>query len=97
MFKLFKYFWMIAQFKQVSQAYKESEGKDKPKYLTRRFLGAAVLAAGVGLLKLWDITIPESELNQIADYLTMVLGGGYGLTQLVVGIWKREKKKRNVA
>ncbi len=93
MLKLFKYFWLIGTLRQVAGVYRKEKGKPKPIFLSRRMIGAIFIAGSVMLARLADVEIGAKEVTQLSDYAFELIGGGYGLVMLMVGIWKREKSK----
>lgn len=92
MLKLLKYWWMVGTFRQVAEVYREEQGKNKPLFISRRFMGVVCVAIALALAKFQVAEVSEQEANLVADYLIEIIAGIYGLIQLVVGIWKREKK-----
>jgi hypothetical protein len=71
---MFKYLKLLAQWKDVSKAYKEENGKDKPWYVSRRFFGVVVVFIGGALYTFFNITIDANTVTILADNVT-TLGG----------------------
>lgn len=96
MFKIFKYLKLIGLFKNCDKAYKGHTGKDRPAYLSRRFVGAVVLLVGTALSVYFGVEIDKELLGMITDNIGKIVGAGiilYGGVMEIVGIVKRERKK----
>ena len=96
MLKMFKYLKLIGLFKNSKKAYKEHTGRDRPAYLSRRFVGAVVLLVGTALSIYVGVEIDKEFLNMVADNIEKVVAAGiilYGAVMEIVGIVKRERKK----
>lgn len=94
MFKLFKYLKLIGLFKDCGKAYKGHTGKDRPAYLSRRFVGAVVLFAGTALSIYFGVKIDTEILTNITDNLDKIIPPIiilYGAVMEIVGILKRKK------
>lgn len=94
--KLIKYLKLFGLLKNVNKAYQEEKGKNRPAYLSRRFIGAVILLGGAVLSLKFGIKIDETVLTQITDNLDKAISAGivlYGLIMGIVGIIKREKKE----
>ena len=95
MFKIFKYLKLIGLFKNCNKAYKEHTGKDRPPYLSRRFVGAMVLLGGTALSIYFGVEINKELLNMIIDNIEKIIGASvilYGVVMEIVGIVKRERR-----
>jgi len=93
--KLIAYLKLFGMFKNINQVYREETGKDRPPYLSRRFIGMVILLAGAVLSLHFGTQIDQNILEQIIDNLDKVISAGmviYGLVMGIVGILKREKK-----
>jgi len=96
MFKIFKYLKLIGLFKNCDKAYKEHTGKDKPAWLSRRFIGAVVILIGAGLSIHFGVKIDSEILSTVTDSADKIIAAGiilYGAIMEIVGIVKRERKK----
>ena len=94
MFKFFKYILLILEFKNVAQAYAEETGKEKPFWLSRRFIGAVITACGAAATVYFGITVPQDTLSEIATTIETILSAAvtlYGLALTVVGLIKKRK------
>ena len=92
--KILKYLKLFGLFKNVQGAYKEEKGKDRPSFLSRRFIGAVVVLIGALLSLHFGVKIDENILNNITDNTEKVVSAGillYGLIMEIVGIVKRQK------
>jgi hypothetical protein len=67
---MFKYLKLIAQWKDVSKAYKEENGIDKPWYVSRRFFGTVVTFIGGALYAFFNVTIDADTVTILADNVT---------------------------
>lgn len=96
MFKLMKFIPLVALGKDVSVSYKEETGKDRPPYLSRRFMGAAI-ALGSGFMAIqYGVKLDAEMLSSITDSLDKMLTAGialYGAVITIVGYFKRAKKE----
>lgn len=93
--KLIKYFKLFGLFKNVQKSYKEETGKDRPAYLSRRFIGAVIIVGGAVLSLELGVKIDESLLTDITNSIEKIVAAGivlYGLVMEIVGIVKRKKK-----
>lgn len=94
MFAIFKYLPLVGMLKDVSTAYKEETGKDRPAVLTRRFMGAALVLAGAFASIQLGIEIDSTIIEQITDSLDKLVAAGmvlHGSILTIVGIVKRKK------
>ncbi len=94
MFSFIKYLPLLLKFKSVAEAYKEEKGTGKPWYISRRFLGAALLLGAAFLGIQFGITLDQSLIDQIANNLADLVPaaiGLYGAVMTVVGLIKRDK------
>ncbi len=94
MFKFLKYLPLVSLTKDVSKAYKEDTGKERPAYLSRRFIGASIALAGGFAAIQFGIKFDETILTQITDSLDKLIAAGialYGAIVVIVGIIKRKK------
>jgi len=95
MFKIFKYLKLIGLFRNVADAYEEHTGKDRPAYLSRRFIGALIILIGAGLSLHFGVKIDEGILTNITEGLDRIVCACivlYGAVMEVIGIVKRKKK-----
>lgn len=93
--KLIKYAKLFGLFKNLQSTYKEETGKDRPAYLSRRFLGAVIMLGGAVLSLEFGVKIDETLFASIGDSLEKIIAAGivlYGAVMEVVGIVKRKKK-----
>jgi hypothetical protein len=94
MFSFIKYLPLILQFKQVAEAYEEEKGKEKPFYLTRRFIGALIAAVGAVAAYFGGVTISPEILDEITKNIETVAATGvtlYGLIMAVIGLFGKKK------
>ncbi len=94
MFKFLKYLPLVGLTKDVSKAYKEDTGKERPAYLSRRFVGALIALAGGFAAIQFGVKLDETILTQITDSLDKLIAAGialYGAIVVIVGIFKRKK------
>ena len=95
MTKLFKYIALLMQFRDISRIYIEERGKEKPFWLSRRFIGAVITACGAAATVYFGVTISTEILTEITSTVETILSAAvtlYGLTLTVVGLIKRHKK-----
>jgi hypothetical protein len=94
MFKIFKYLFVLLKLKDVSKTYKE-EGlnvKSKPFWVSRRFIGAVLIAVAAIVKVVFNIEIDPTNIETMTG---AILGIGvaaetlYGAIMIVVG----QKKK----
>jgi uncharacterized membrane protein YidH (DUF202 family) len=94
MLKFLKYIPLVAMGKNVSTAYKEETGKERPAYLSRRFIGAALaLAGGIAAVQ-FGIKIDDNIIASVTDNLDKLIAAGialYGAIVLIIGIFKKQK------
>ena len=96
MFSFLKYLPLILQFKQVATAYEAEKGKEKPFYLTRRFIGAVIASVGAVAAYFGGVTISPEIMDEITANLETVLATGvtlYGLIMAVVGLLTKKKQE----
>ena len=96
MLKMFKYLKLIGLFRNSKKAYKEHTGRNRPAFLSRRFVGAVVLLAGTALSIHFGVKIDTETLTLITENLDKIISAGvvlYGVVMGIVGIVKRERKK----
>lgn len=96
MFSFVKYIPALLKFKDVSEAYKTEQGKDKPFYLSGRFIGAVVmfLAAVIGVAI--GFTLDQDILDQITknlENLAVAAAALYGLARAIKGQYDASKRK----
>jgi len=92
--KIFKYLTLIGLLQNVTNAYKEHTGKDRPAYLSRRFVGALIILIGAGLSVHYGVKIDENILTNITESLEKIIAASivlYGAVMEIVGILKRKK------
>lgn len=95
MLKIFKYLKLLGLFRNVGDAYKEETGKDRPAYLSRRFIGALVILIGAVLSFQFGVKIDENILTNITENIEKVIAAAivlYGLVMGIIGTVKRKKK-----
>jgi hypothetical protein len=93
MFKWLKYLPLAALGKNVSEAYKEETGKERPAYLSRRVIGAALVLAGGFTAIQSGVQIDANILNSITDSLDKIIAAGitlYGTIIFLIGLFKRK-------
>lgn len=89
-----KYLPAILKFRQVSTIYQEETGKDKPFYVSRRFIGAVITAIGAILSIYLGVKIDENLLSTLSDNvetLITAIVALYGLIMLIIGHIKRQE------
>jgi len=93
-FAIFKYLPLVGLLKDVSTAYKDETGKDRPAVLSRRFIGAVLALAGAFVSIQLGVEISADTLAQITDSLDKMVAAGtvlYGAVMVIVGLLKRKK------
>lgn len=96
MFGLLRYIPRILfLFKDVTKAIRNDKGQDRPKYLSRRVIGAVLLLvatiSGIAL----KVEISPAIIENITEHLDTAIVAGIGLWGLImeiVGIVKRKKE-----
>ena len=94
MFKLLKYLPMLAIGKDARKAYEEENGKDRPAYLSRRFVGAILAAAGLFLSVHYGVQVSKEDLALIGDNIEKIVAAGIaiqGVVVTIVGYFGRQK------
>lgn len=96
MLKYLKYIpQMLGLFKDTTKAYKESEGTDRPAWLSQRFIGAIITGIGGLLASLRIIELPEGTIeglsNSIPSVVDMVLVI-WGQVIAILGAYKAQKR-----
>jgi len=97
MFKFLKYIPLVGLFKNVKTSYKEETGKDRPAYLSRRFIGTVIALGGAILAIQFGIIIDTTILEQLTDNIEKLVAtviAIYGIVLAIVGLFK--KKDSNV-
>jgi hypothetical protein len=93
MFNLLKYLKVIMMLKDVQEAYKEDTGKDRPWYMSRKFVGSVLATAGAAVGTYYGIEISETDvIEPLADQLMIVAGavtGLYGAGMVIVSAAKK--------
>jgi len=100
MLKLLKYIPLVALGKDITNALKQ-KGTDRPAYLTRRFVGAAIIFIGAFLSIQFGVTIEENIIQQMIDDTDKLIAmaiAGYGAVLGIYGtvraIVKKIKEKK---
>lgn len=92
---MFKYLKLIGLLKNAQDAYREDTGKDKPWYLSRRFIGALLaLPCAVATIQL-GITIDNDAVKTLVDNIPTLISGSiavYGVVMHIVGQFDKAKK-----
>lgn len=94
MFNLVKYLPLVALGKDVSASYQESTGQDRPKYLSRRFVGSAIALIGGFLAIHFGVQIDKESLMSVADSVEKIVAASmtlWGVVVGIIGIFKRNK------
>ncbi len=87
---------MILQLKQVADVYEAEHGKEKPKYLSRRFIGSIITAlSGLYLVQTGEKL--EFDVNALSGSIEAGISAIIVLYGTIMGIagqiYKKEKKK----
>ena len=80
---IFKYLPAIFALKDVTNSYKEAEGKDKPKILSKRVVGSAITAGSVITSIALGLEIDKDVVLQLIDNMNVLTDVGYKIYQLV--------------
>lgn len=98
---MFKYFKLIAAFKDVREVYEAERTSGKPWWLSRRFFGAVMVFFGLVLAYFFDVRLTPEQAQTAADSVTtisqsvekLVTAGVtlYGIIMTIVGAIKRNK------
>lgn len=89
---MFKYIKLLMAWQDVSTVYKEEKGKDRPFYLSRRFIGSALGLLGVFLHVQFGITLEEATQGSLVDNVEKLIPAGivvYGSGMAIVSFAKR--------
>ena len=99
---MFKYFKLLAQWKDVRKAYEEEKGQNKPWYISRRFFGAVVVFIGGALYAFFDVALPVELTDTMADNAAVIGGlikdlvpaavALYGAATTLVGVLRKSAK-----
>src|SRR3990167_677880 len=96
MFKLLKFVPLVALGKDVRASVNEESGKDRPFWLSRRFVGAVrTLIAGFCAIQ-FGVKLDAETLTKLTDNITQlatVVMTLWGLVVTVIGYFRREKNK----
>lgn len=95
--QILKYLKLILSFRQVSEVYREDNGKDKPFTLTRRFWGILIstlsglvlVATGVEIpaeALAGDISAVWDNINAVIPHVTAI----YGVVMVIIGEIKKK-------
>jgi len=95
MLKFLKYLPMVGLFQDVSESYKAETGKDRPAFLSRRFIGSMLLLTGGLSAILLGVSIDSDVLNTIADKIETIISAGIVIYGLVLGIVGQKKKAKS--
>lgn len=89
---MFKYIKLLAAWQNVSEVYKQEQGKDRPFYLSRRFIGSAIGLLGIFLHVQFGITIEEATQVSLINNVEKLIPAGiivYGSGMAIVSFAKR--------
>jgi len=95
MLKWLKFLPLAGLGKDVSTAYKEQTGKDRPKVLSRRVIGAAIAFISAFVAIKFGVTLDATIIAQITESLDKLVVASttlYGLALLIYGYFKRKKE-----
>jgi len=96
MFKFLKYLPLIGKFDDISVAYKEETGKDRPAYLSRRFVGAIVALTGATLAVIFGVTLDANMIEEVTKNIETMVSAGITLYGIVLAVYGLLKKKKEV-
>ena len=95
MFKLLKFVPLVALGKDVRASVAEESGKERPFWLSRRFIGSALtLIAGFCAIQ-FGVKLDAETLTKLTDNITQlatVVMTLWGLVVTVIGYFKRNKE-----
>lgn len=90
---MLKYIWILLTFRQVAEAYEAEKGKEKPFYLTRRFIGALVLVGTTAVTQFLGVEL-EFDRENLLNNIELITASGsaiYGTVLAIVGQLRRRK------
>ncbi len=93
--KFLKYLSLAAAFQDVSTIYTEEQGKGRPAWYARRFLGAVATAIGVLLSVKFGVDLSAETLAQMTDNAETMIATGTTLYGVALGIWGTIKRKKS--
>jgi len=89
---MFKYIKLLMAWQDVSTVYKEEQGKDRPFYLSRRFIGSAIGLLGVFLHVQFGISLDEATQISLINNVEKFIPAGiivYGSGMAIVSFAKK--------
>lgn len=95
MLKLLKYLPLVSMFQDVSDAYKSETGKERPAYLSRRFVGAVIILLGAAATLYFGVEIDKDIIASLTENIEKMISAGialYGTVLLIIGLFKKNKK-----
>jgi hypothetical protein len=72
MFKFLKYFPALMVLKDVTDAYEQEKGGQKPFYMKKRVVGSSITAASVVASIAYGLEIDKTSVNQFIDYYNTI-------------------------
>lgn len=93
---MLKYIKLLAAWQDVSETYKAEQGKDRPFYLSRRFIGSVIGLLGLFLHVQFGISIDEATKISLIDNVEKLIPAGiivYGSGMAIVSFAKRTMEK----
>jgi len=95
MIKILKYLPLVAMGKNVRNSYLEETGKERPPYLSRRFVGAVTTLIGGFLAIHYGINISNENLSQVVDSVDKLISAGITFYGVLMTIWGTIDKQKN--
>lgn len=89
-----KFLPLVLKFKDISEAYQSATGKDRPAYLSRRFVGALLVLLGAIASIALGVQIDENVVMSVTNGLDTLIAGGitlYGAILAIIGQIKAKK------
>ncbi len=84
---------LIMKGKSIADAYRDETGQDKPFYMSRRFIGAAIAFIGAALGIASGIQLDANVLDSITGNVEVLISAGialYGGILAIVGVVKKQ-------
>lgn len=88
-----KYLPLVALGKDVRNSYTEEHGKDRPFWLSRRFIGSVIALGGGFVAVHYGVKIDAATLLTMTDSVEKMASAGvalYGAVVVVIGIMQRK-------